>query len=133
MEGSTASCQYNFILSPSFHARVGILAALLSNLSSITVSRIPHKNLRSCFLNYVNSSLFEFQQADCAVPETIDHYFFECGKFPNQRDTLERKLNEINITILSLETLLSDLRTKSKFLFYNKFIMSSKRFVYVGT
>ena len=82
----------------------------------------------------LNSSLFKIRQADfslcqdCPVPETLDHYFFECRKFQNERDTLVRKLWEMNITVLYLETLLNDPRTLT---ITEQFVVSLKRFVLV--
>ena len=59
--------------------------------------------------------------SDCPVDEIITHYPLECEKYQNERDTLERKLREIDITAMSLEILLNHSRTE-------QFITSSQRF-----
>ena len=116
-----------------------ILVALLRILSPITIHNIQNssRKLEVLFAQLrlestrLNSSLFKIRQtdyplfSDCPVPETITHYFFVFGRFQNQRYTLERKLREINITVLSLETLLNDPRILR---ITEQFIVSSKRF-----
>ena len=71
--------------------------------------RIGHAATQSYLHRFRLGVREEEDQGDCercAVPDTIEHYFFHCIKFQSPRDRLKSELSRIGVLELNMKTLL---------------------------